>query len=264
MNDTSRAWEHDIEEWASRRAFAELDARERAIVIATLGTSGEYDRLRAAVLTARSELARSSPMPDPAIARDLHAALRARSTPRRLSMFSALFTARIPAYQAVLAIAAAVLIVVLTDGGTSRSAGAAPAERRNAHAEKEAVAALGDTGMRTTSDDAVEKRGLAERARPIASLRPPRAGAVTAATVRRSAGSRDAARRASSVGARADARAPSLRSGRIPKDSAIAKPNIEHPNHLGGLDNMRLLAHQRRGVTLSEDTAYRRFSFAVN
>jgi hypothetical protein len=196
----------------------------------------------------RAELARShaAARPDPAIARSLHATMRARTAATRRGALATLFAVRIPAYQALAgAMAVALLFVLLRPSPEA----AAPIVR-----EQIVHVPVRDTVYVPAQQSPV-----------IAS-----SGAPARATSRdegRSHARRDDDRRSGNGVARRDdepSRALATRSPRRTKDSSISKPDVERPNPFGGLDNVQLLAHQRRGVTLAEDTAYRRFTFAIN
>jgi hypothetical protein len=203
----------------------------------------------------RAELARTqtSAHPDRAIARDLHAAMRSKHERNRPRGLAAIFTMRIPAYQAMLGVAAVALLLVVL-----RPTVDVPApviERTVVHVP------VRDTVVVSAAPVAIVSHSAGETDDP------PYRRVLPSRSERRSIGRgvlrRDERPRADSRTSLASRTASSHRS-RAPKDSAIEKPHVDRPNRLGGLANIQLLAHQRRGVTLVEDTAHRRFTFAVN
>src|SRR5688500_18852683 len=92
----------DIEKWAIECSFDELSSDQQRDVIDALGTASAYERMRTSLVAARAELVRTrlSALPDAAIARDLHAALRARHASPRATLLSRVMSLRIPVYQA--------------------------------------------------------------------------------------------------------------------------------------------------------------------
>jgi hypothetical protein len=246
-----------IEEWALRHRFDELTDEQQAGVITALGSRDSYERLHVALRATRVTLEREvlAARPDPATALRLHAALRSRSASHRSAgragasrVIAAVLGWRIPAYQAlagVVAIATLLLVVRPVD------------EVRVPVVRREIVTVpVRDTIVITR--EAPEQRVTTD-ATMIAAAHPGQAAAQRVERPKHAERSRN--------GDRSDERADAVGSGvrqRARKDSMIAKPDDVRPNRFVGLDNIPMLAQQRRGVTIAEDTSYRRFTFAVN
>lgn len=278
-----------IEEWAARYRFDELTADQRATVIAALGSRTAYESLGAVVRAARTTLAaeREATLPDPAIAGRLHAALDARiagaASTRILGAASAhmaapasthsvtsaegtsvrdrrssrafglgriltdLLVRRVPAYQALAgAVALVALVLVARPGGEI----SVPVIQRQVVTVPVRDTIVVVREVPATSSDAT----LIAAAHPTRHSRQPRAARAGRAQTERQ---RDAE-------SRDDRSLAATPPRRLRKDSTIIKPEVERPNSFVGLDNVLLLAHQRRGVTIAEDTSHRRFTFAVN
>lgn len=288
MSDMDNSVNPMITEWASERAFDELSAGERAAVLNALGSRTEYDRMRFVLCSARTEFSHAvrTTRPAESIVRDLHATLSRRSAVARKSIFprgslfagkslfargsfvARMFEARIPAYQAFVGVVAVAAVALLVTGRSIPSA----------QQITERIVRVQDTVVLTSPASAIDPvshstelnseviRGKSAESAASAFASPARPSRGIASGMP-SLGDRSERRSRLADGglgaARTSSSSPPTRT--VPLHAAIASSEqSEAESRFAGLANVGLRARQQRGVSLSEDTAYRRFTFAVN
>ena len=258
----------DIESWATSSAFDELTPEQQRIVVGELGSPEAYQTMRVTLNSTRAELRRTQRVarPDHAIIDNLHATMRGKHAVARETLLSRLMSLRVPVYQAALGAAAVAFLLLMLRPAQQISPPIVTREIVEVPARDTIVLSADSQGEKRES--VAERDALLAGDGPGASgvIRGGRAAFQSAAhSTKSSRDSRDHA--TASHERREPADRDAMHSGRR-LGSLTSTPadmiDVGRRNHFVGLDNVPLLAHQRRGVTLSEDTAYRRFTFAVN
>lgn len=241
--------ERDIEAWARVHEFTALSAEQQWQVLAALGSREVYDRMRQVLLAAGPALAAESAalLPDPASAARLHAALGRRhgaARHARPSPWRRLTSYRIPVYQSVLgatALAGLVLFLALP-------------QRRGPGTER-----IIERIVQVPTRDTVRIQGVDEATLQRITDSVHREVVATLAAEHRAEARRAAV---AEQHGKEEQRAPEP-SNDAGNDRSITSMQSE-PNKFVGLANLPGLDQQKRGKSLSEDSAFRRFGVMVS
>jgi hypothetical protein len=232
---------NDIESLALDFEFGQLSTTEQQGVLAALGSEHAYTRMRTTLLATRAALTDPATLPQPAphIRRDLHNALRQRNAAAGStgSSLARVVGFRIPAYQALLAMAAVVAVMFLFRDEPNLPLPSQPVVR-----ERVVYMQLAASSSTAISRDAIVHEVIdslrAEFQKQQAAMKPQR---VVWRERRRT--QRDS-------------------TPASPKQMARRNttPQPDRENQFVGLANLPQISVQKRGKSLAEDSAFSRFS----